>query len=1559
MIVSRTPISRGFALSEISARLLPRLLPLALLSAFVSPTAFAQYQTYPIYTGVGFIPAGSYGAAFVASVNDSSSTPNFNVCFDTGYGSSKVPIVPFGYVNFGSFSQFNFVVPPSTIQAVPPSAFVNGSFNVSIYSIPTNFTACNGNEAGAPQGNTVTLNYPVLNTVSLPDLPEQNVAIAGREPSRLALTGSNFLGNSGTSGKVPSAVNFISSTTLSGSVGFISSYALTSTIPTTIPAAAASVSIQVCNTATYSYCSNSLALETAPLRPNPGTITASPSPAYTTQPVTLTARFGPATRSTAGAPSGPVTFGYWGKVLGTANLVLDKTATFAQAPPQQFLTYALPISPIVADFNRDGIPDTLFIDPGTANSGSSLHLLLGTVPSGSFQADRQFYVLSDGPSFSIYSAAVGDFNGDGVPDIVLLANNSDSGVTSLYTMLGNGDGTFQDGTSSSPTLYGSQIVAGDFNKDGKQDIVIAGALDGNGTIGLQAFLGDGTGNFTSGPATTGLRTAPSPYFGDFKVAAADFNADGYPDVAVMNGYSPEGQLDNSIEVYQNTGSGSFAAPVRVQTDGTATANFSIAALGPGLPPDLIVTSTASQYPGVYVALNQSTAAKITFFGTFQFTQVPGITQAVVGDFDGDGLLDVAVDDQATIHVLSGNGFGAFAATYSNLSIVPPGTTLIAATDENGDKYADLLLYTAGAQNGNAQYPITLYDYITAGTATAVFPPVNFPAGTQPLYASTNGTFNILPGKATGTLIVTAPPASTVNLAASPVSPANYGTVAVTLTATIPVTDATGTVSFYSGTALLGSQQLADAASSTASFTTSLLPAATYSFKAVYGGDTTHGGGTSAIVPYVVSPVPATVSWTPNPATIVYGTPLSAAQLDATATGISGAAVAGSLTYSPALGTVLAAGTQTLSAVFTPTDTTDFTSVTTTATINVTVATPALTWLPSPATLAYGTPLSAAQLDATSSAPGTFAYTPAPGAVLGVGTQTLTAVFTPTDSKDFKSVTATTTIIVTAATPAVTWTPSPATFTYGTPLSVAQLDANSATPGTFAYSPALGTVLPAGTQTLSVLFTPSDTIDYKSVTATATVTVTAATPTVIWTPNPATITYGTALSAGQLDASSSTPGTFSYNPPSGTLLAAGTQTLSALFTPTDSKNFKSVTATATITVGQAVPVIAWATPASIIAGTALSGAQLNATATGVTGAALPGVFSYTPVAGTVPAAGTQTLKVTFTPTDLANYTTAIASVSLQVIPVTLTALSSTSAQLGDPAKTITLTGTGFVPGAVVQVNGTAIPTTFVNATTLTATIPAADFLMVQTLQISVTEASQNQTTSSVPFTVAAPLANAVLSGPSSISPGAQTSLTLKLANPYPVDLTATYTLSFTPAAGLPNDPAVVFASGGTTYVQVIAANSDSTSVAMIQGGTIAGTINVTLTLEAGGANVTPSTLQPVVISAPLAAPGIRSVTLTPSGNTLSVAVHGFSNPRDMTFAKFHFTPVPGGSIGDEDVTIDVGSLFTTWYADPASRQYGSAFTYTQIFNLSSDAAVVGQVTVTLTNSVGVSPDSNTP
>jgi hypothetical protein len=234
-------------------------------------------------------------------------------------------------------------------------------------------------------------------------------------------------------------------------------------------------------------------------------------------------------------------------------------------------------------------------------------------------------------------------------------------------------------------------------------------------------------------------------------------------------------------------------------------------------------------------------------------------------------------------------------------------------------------------------------------------------------------------------------------------------------------------------------------------------------------------------------------------------------------------------------------------------------------LTITQATPVITWAP-PTAITYGTPLSAAQLNATANVPGTFVYSPASGALLTAGPQTLNAAFTPADSTDYTAANASVPLTVNKASSSLTWA-TPTAITYGTTLSAAQLNATANVPGTFVYSPASGTLLTAGPQTLSVTFTPTDATDDSTATASVTLTVNKATPVITWA-TPAAITAGTALSATQLDATANVPGTFVYSPASGTQLSAGSQLLTAAFTPTDTTDYNTANASVTLIINPA-------------------------------------------------------------------------------------------------------------------------------------------------------------------------------------------------------------------------------------------------------------------------------------------------------------------------------------------------------------------------------------------------------
>jgi hypothetical protein len=134
------------------------------------------------------------------------------------------------------------------------------------------------------------------------------------------------------------------------------------------------------------------------------------------------------------------------------------------------------------------------------------------------------------------------------------------------------------------------------------------------------------------------------------------------------------------------------------------------------------------------------------------------------------------------------------------------------------------------------------------------------------------------------------------------------------------------------------------------------------------------------------------------------------------------------------------------------------------------------------------------------------------------------------------------------------------------------------------------------------------------------------------------------------------------------------------------NLVGVTVTSKIT-----PTITWSNPADITFGSALSGVQLNATAS------VPGTFVYTPAAGTVlPAGNGQTLSVAFTPTDTTNYNNAAASVLINVIatagPANLVITRTLSRDVNnDVLAKLTIANTGGTVATNVQLTSSKIGT----------------------------------------------------------------------------------------------------------------------------------------------------------------------------------------------------------------------------------------------------------------------------
>ncbi|MCW5659194.1 MAG: VCBS repeat-containing protein [Burkholderiaceae bacterium] len=332
----------------------------------------------------------------------------------------------------------------------------------------------------------------------------------------------------------------------------------------------------------------------------------------------------------------------------------------------------------VGDFNGDGQPDLVL----SHWSDASVSLMLGN-GAGAFGAPAAFPVGANP-----WALATGDFNADGKLDLAV----ANFGGPSVSILLGNGSGGF--GAPADIALAGqlnpTAIAVGDFNNDGTPDLAVTMAYGfSNTTPGHVAILlGNGAGGFGA-PANSAVGGTPA------WVATGDFNGDGKLDLAVAN------MLVGTVSVLLGDGAGSFVAAPDLVIDGRPGAVVVGDFNGDGKT-DLavMVNSSVLNAAGVAVFSGSGTGT----FGsatTLVLDRANGafLTGLALVDFNADGRLDLAVSDQREnrAFVLLGDGAGSFGMTNYDVSLAgaPDG---LAAGDFNGDGRPDLVAATGDGTN---------------------------------------------------------------------------------------------------------------------------------------------------------------------------------------------------------------------------------------------------------------------------------------------------------------------------------------------------------------------------------------------------------------------------------------------------------------------------------------------------------------------------------------------------------------------------------------------------------------------------------------------------------------------------------------------------------------------------------------------------------------------------------------------------------------------------------------------------------------------------------------------
>jgi hypothetical protein len=451
---------------------------------------------------------------------------------------------------------------------------------------------------------------------------------------------------------------------------------------------------------------------------------------------------------------------------------------------------------VAADVNADGKPDLVFVQ------GASVSVLLGN-GNGTFGSPLTM-TLTDPASLivpAISAIALGDFNGDGLPDLALPT------PVGVFVYLGGGDGTFRQ--SSMIPGYTSAVNA-DFNGDGLADLAIGGS-------DVEIYLSNGDGTFRAGGPVNSQPAGPlNP------VLTADFNNDGKIDIAATVPY-PNGFGSLSTVILLGNGDGTFSAvpqaSLGVQPLQVADYN------GDGIP-DILATEFGGQ-------------------NSFLFGNGDGTFQLQYGNYQGVPLISGNFYNNGRPSFVGVGGVSTSQGAIGMISVLPGGESSAVQVTPSAStlNYGQTLTLTATVTPSTVTGTVTFTaianltgKYTSLGTlpvtaGSAVLSINNLPNGTYTVNATYSGD-SIALASSSSLIPITIDGFATTTQFTTSGTAATIGQV-LTLTGTVSPGTVGGTVAFFDGAVQIASAAVTNGVATAA---VAFEEPGTHALSAIYTGD---------------------------------------------------------------------------------------------------------------------------------------------------------------------------------------------------------------------------------------------------------------------------------------------------------------------------------------------------------------------------------------------------------------------------------------------------------------------------------------------------------------------------------------------------------------------------------------------------------------------------------------------------------------------------------------------------------------------------------------------------